>query len=168
MNSHSCHRRRARTAASVQRGLKCVLDTQIVVAGRATVWCQQHDPLTLEPASARNYEMPSQCGSESAGVMTFLMRLPNPDARTVGAVHAAAAWFEKTKLREVAFKAAGRNGRELVPTAGAGPLWARYYEIGRDRPVFGDRDKTIHDNVNEISLERRNGYGWFNETPRFL
>jgi PelA/Pel-15E family pectate lyase len=53
-----------------------------------------------------------------------------------------------------------------VPSPGNGPLWARYYEIGSDRPIFGDRDKTIHDNVNEISKERRNGYSWFNETPR--
>ena len=44
----------------------------------------------------------------------------------------------------------------------AGPLWARYYEIGTDRPLFGDRDKSIHDKVEEISAERRNGYQWFN------
>ena len=53
----------------------------------------------------------------------------------------------------------------MVPTPGAGPLWARDYEIGSDRPIFGDRDKTIHDKVNEISKERRNGYGWYNERP---
>ena len=34
--------------------------------------------------------------------------------------------------------------------------------IGTDKPIFGDRDKTIHDDVNELSLERRNGYFWFN------
>jgi PelA/Pel-15E family pectate lyase len=32
--------------------------------------------------------------------------------------------------------------------------------------VFGDRDKTIHDDVNELSLERRNGYAWFNTSPK--
>ena len=46
------------------------------------------------------------------------------------------------------------------------PIWARYYEIGTDRPIFGDRDKTIHDDVNEISRERRMGYGWFNDTAK--
>jgi PelA/Pel-15E family pectate lyase len=35
-----------------------------------------------------------------------------------------------------------------------------------DRPLFGDRDKSIHDDVNEISPERRNGYSWFNNTPQ--
>jgi len=44
-------------------------------------------------------------------------------------------------------------------------LWARYCEIGSDRPIFGERDKTIHDNVREISKERRNGYSWFGDSP---
>ena len=48
----------------------------------------------------------------------------------------------------------------------AGPLWPRYSEIGTDRPLFGDRDLTIHDDVNEISAERRNGYGWFTDGPK--
>jgi len=153
-------------ASSVRRGIDCILETQIEAAGRRTVWCQQHDALTLRPTSARNYEMPSQCGSESAGVMMFLMRLPNPNARTIATIDSSAAWFEKTKLRDVAWKAAGEQGRELIPTPGAGPLWARYYEIGTDHPIFGDRDKTIHDNVSEISKERRNGYSWYNERPQ--
>ena len=45
------------------------------------------------------------------------------------------------------------------------PLWARYYEIGSDRPIFGDRDKTIHDVVDEISRERRDSYAWFSDGP---
>ena len=49
---------------------------------------------------------------------------------------------------------------------GADSIWARYYEIGTDRPILGDRDKTIHDKVNEISLERRNGYSWYNNAPK--
>ena len=54
------------------------------------------------------------------------------------------------------------GGRKLMAVEGAGPIWARYYQIGTDKPIFGDRDKTIHDDVNELSLERRNGYSWFN------
>ena len=40
--------------ASLQRGIACILETQIVTEGRRTVWGQQHDALTLQPASARN------------------------------------------------------------------------------------------------------------------
>lgn len=156
---------RALVAASLHRGTDCILATQIVTNGQRTVWCQQHDPLTLQPASARNYEMPAQVSSESADIVMFLMDLPKPGPQVVTAVKAAAAWFVKTKIPDVAFKRADDGRRRLVPTPGSGPLWARYYQIGTDRPIFGDRDKTIHDNLDEISRERRFGYAWYRDTP---
>ena len=58
------------------------------------------------------------------------------------------------------------EGRKLVAAPDSGPVWARFYEIGTDRPVFGDRDKSLHDDVNELSRERRNGYGWYRNTPK--
>jgi PelA/Pel-15E family pectate lyase len=158
---------RAQAAGSFQRGLACLLAAQIREPnGRRTVWCQQHDALTLQPASARNYEMPSAVSSESATAVLFLMQLPHPDSNVVAAVRAAAAWFDKTKIMDQSFTRTGTEGRRLVALPGAGPIWARYYELGTDRPIFGDRDKTIHDDVNELSLERRNGYGWYRNAPK--
>jgi hypothetical protein len=83
------------SATAIQRGIKCILDTQILFNGRRTIWCQQHDALTLQPTSARNYEMPAQATGESAGIMLFLIGLPHPSPGIKGAVQAAAAWFER-------------------------------------------------------------------------
>jgi hypothetical protein len=33
------------------------------------------------------------------------------------------------------------------------------------KPIFGDRDRSIHDDVNELSPERRNGYSWYGTSP---
>lgn len=159
-------RYRARAAASFKRGMDCLLAAQIVVNGKRTVWCQQNDAITLQPASARNYEIPALVSSESAAIVLFLMSLPQPDSNEVAAVHAACAWFEKTKIMGWEYKRVGDEGRKLVAAPGSGPIWARFYEIGTDRPIFGDRDKTIHDDVNELSRERRNGYGWYRDTPK--
>ncbi len=156
---------RHRAAVSLQHGIACVLATQIVVDGRRTVWCQQHDALTLQPASARNYEMPAQVSGESADLMIFLMEQPDPGPEIIAAVKAAAAWFEKTRISDRDYTFNAEKGRQLVPAPGNGPLWARDYEIGTDRPVFGDRDKSLHDDVNEISKERRNGYSWYGRAP---
>jgi PelA/Pel-15E family pectate lyase len=157
---------RATADASWRRGLDCLLAAQIKVNGKLTVWCQQHDAITLQPESARNYEMPAATSSESATLVLFLMQLPHPDAKIVTAVHAACAWFEKTKIMDKSFRVVGTESRKLVDAPGSGPIWARYYEIRTDRPLFSDRDKTIHDDVNEISRERRKGYGWFHDTPK--
>ena len=157
---------RAQAVASLKLGMDCLFATQIVVDGRRTVWCQQYDALTLQPASARNYEMPALASGESGTIVLFLMELPKPDTNVIAAVRAAVAWFEKTRLDGVAFKSTGGDGRHLVSAPGTGPIWARYYQIGADRPIFGDRDKTIHDTVDEISKERRKGYSWFKDTPK--
>ena len=94
------------------------------------------------------------------------MQLPKPNANEVAAVHAACAWFEQTKIMGWDYKRVGDEGRKLVAAPDSGPVWARFYEIGTDRPVFGDRDKSLHDAVNELSRERRNGYGWYRDGPK--
>lgn len=156
---------RTRAAASLKRGIACTLAAQIVVAGHRTVWCQQHDALTLQPTSARDYEMPSQVSNESANLMRFLMDQPHPGPDMIAAINSASVWFEKTKINDVDYRFDRDQGRQLISAPGNGPIWARFYEIGTDRPIFGDRDKSIHDDVNEISKERRNGYSWYNNSP---
>ena len=58
------------------------------------------------------------------------------------------------------------SGNGLLAAPGAPPLWARLYEIGTDRPIFGDRDRTIHYDVTELSSERRLGYQWYGGWPQ--
>ncbi|MFZ0337144.1 MAG: pectate lyase, partial [Terracidiphilus sp.] len=158
-----------RAGPAAQRGIDCLLKLQITENGVKTAWAQQYDALTLEPTSARNYEMGSLTSDESFPVVQFLMSLPNPTPAEVAAVHAACAWFVKVEI--MGFRYGSGNfmadrqsagGRKLMAVEGAGPIWARYYQIGTDKPIFGDRDKTIHDDVNDLSLERRNGYSWYN------
>lgn len=55
--------RRERVRTAVARGLDAILATQIRVKGELTVWCAQHDAVTLEPALARAYELPSFSGA---------------------------------------------------------------------------------------------------------
>jgi PelA/Pel-15E family pectate lyase len=163
-------RRMARRAGpAAERGIECLLRLQITEHGAKTAWAQQYDALTLEPTSARNYEMPALTSDESVPVIEFLMSLPNPTPEEVAAVNDAAAWLKKVEIFGYRYGSGNffadrrsAEGRKLVAVAGAGPIWARYYQIGTDKPIFGDRDKTIHDDVNELSRERRNGYAWFN------
>lgn len=152
---------RVRAAASFGRGIQCFFALQIVVNGTPKVWPQQDDALTLKPVSGRNYEPPAQSASESASLLLLLMNdLPHPTAEEQRSIRSAAAWFKKTAIYNQRYER-GPEGNQLVPTPGAGPIWARYYQIGTDIPVFADRDKSIHDHVNELSRERRNGYSWY-------
>lgn len=152
---------RLRAESSFFRAIRCILKTQIVANGTLTVWPQQDDALTLKPVSGRNYEPPAQCAPESASLLLLLMNdLPHPNAAEQKSIRAAAAWLKKTAIYGQRYERSP-DGRHLVSDPGAGPIWARYYQTGTDKPIFADRDKTIHDNVDELSKERRNGYSWY-------
>ena len=154
-----------RAGSSAARGIDCMLATQIMESGKRTVWGQQHDALTLQPVAGRNYEPRAQCSSESAAMMMFLMNLPNPSPQVISAVQAAAEWFNQTAIHGKAY-VRGPQGAQLTDSTDSKSLWARYYEIGTRRPIFGDRDKSIHDEMSEISEERRKGYSWYNDVPQ--
>ena len=153
--------------AAYDRGIGVILATQVRVDGRLTGWSQQHDALTLAPVGARNFEPAALSSNESARLLVLLMEQPSPSPQVVAAVHGGAAWLRSVAVRDKAWGLAddGIAGKHLFDKAGAGPIWARFYDMATGRPVFGDRDKSVHDDVNEISLERRNGYSWFGSGP---
>jgi PelA/Pel-15E family pectate lyase len=153
------------TRAAVQRSLAMLLATQQVNGGKRTGWGQQYDALTLELAGARNFEPAALSSAESASVLMLLMRLPEPSPAVREAVNTGVAWLQSAALRDVAWKTDGGQGRRLLPAPGAPGIWARYYDARSLKPVFGDRDRSIHDDVNELQVERRNGYAWFSAGP---
>lgn len=159
----------AQARSALERGIQCVLATQVRDAsGRLTIWGQQHDAIDLTPCAARNFEPVSLCSSESVGLVEFLMSLPAPPAAVVAAVDAAVAWFPSRALHDVAWDRRAPEGTGLASRPGAPLLWARFYELGTDKPVFGERDRLVHYTPAELTLERRNGYGWFNDRPAGL
>lgn len=161
-------------AAAVAKGVACILRCQVVVNGIPTVWCAQHDEDTLAPAPARRFEPVSLSGGESVGVVRFLMSLEEPSPSVIAAVEAAVAWFKVVAITGVRYERIAApslpKGRDMVavPDPAAPPLWARFYELGTNRPIFIGRDTIIHYALSEIEHERRIGYRWYVETPAKL
>jgi PelA/Pel-15E family pectate lyase len=152
---------RREAAQAVARGVDCLLRAQVRERGVLTVWGQQHDPLTLAPIGARSYEHASLASKESAAIVDLLMEIPAPDARVVAAVHAAADWFRAAAITGYTYDyEAG-----LAARPGAGPLWARMYELETGRPLFSNRDGVRRYDWNELT-DRRQGYAWYTEQPR--
>lgn len=166
--------RRDRAAAAVAKGVECILRTQVRQDGKLTAWGAQHDEVTLAPAWARKFEPPSLVSAESVGILKFLMAIPDPSPDIVAAVEGGVAWLEKVKLTGVREDhpprpdVPHRYDRVLVPDPAAPPLWARFYELGTNRPLYGSRDGRIHYTLAEIEPERRGGYGWHNDAPARL
>jgi PelA/Pel-15E family pectate lyase len=165
---------RERARAAVQKGIDVILKAQVRIGGSATAWCAQHDEVTLEPRKARTYEHPSLSGHETVGIVRFLMARAPPQPRVASAIEAAVAWLRTAALHgwrvERRTDLSKPNGwdRVMVRAPDAPPLWARFYDIGTNRPIFSGRDGVIRYTLEEIEHERRIGYAWVGTWPQAL
>ncbi len=134
----------------------------------------QHDEIDFRPRPARTFELASLSGSESVGIVRLLMSLDRPSTDVIAAVEAAVAWFESARLdgirvvqQDDARSPSGKN-KVVIKDPAAPPLWARFYEIETNRPLFADRDGVARYELSEIGYERRNGYAWYGSWPQRL
>lgn len=152
--------------AAFNKGITCILKTQIRKEGKLTVWCAQHDRETLAPAKARAYELPSYSGQESDEIVLLLMSLKKPSPAIIAAIEGSVAWFKSTKIegltKEYYTDANGKKDYRMISCENCPPLWARFYDLHTNRPFFCDRDGVKKYNLSEIGHERRNGYSWYN------
>jgi pectinesterase len=153
------------------KGIDCIIKSQYKQNGVLTAWCAQHDEVTLLPAKARAYELPSLSGKESAKIVLLLMSIENPSPEIITAVNSAVTWFEKTKitdLREERVPVPNRKIMEkvMVKDPNATPLWARFMELSDNTPFFCDRDGVKKASIAEIGQERRVGYAWYTNEPK--
>jgi pectate lyase len=154
------------------RGVECILKCQIR-EGRLTAWCAQHDEQTFEPRPARSYEKASLSGGETVGIVELLMSLDDPSTEVRAAVEGAVAWLEAVKMsgRRVVDRNASATGtddrdRALVADATAPPLWARFYELGTNRPLYANRDGVAVYEFGQLADALRSHYAWHGTWPQ--
>jgi PelA/Pel-15E family pectate lyase len=164
--------RRDQATRAIQRGIDCILRTQITQSGVLTVWCAQHDETTLAPTWARNFEPPSLSGHESVGLLRFLMGIDHPSPAIITSIEAGVAWLRSNSVSGMRIEntvgADGKRDRHVVVDPAAPNLWSRFYELGTNRPIFIGRDRVIRYDYNEIERERRTGYVYLGTWPADL
>lgn len=141
---------------ALDKSVQFALKAQIVNNGTLTVWCAQHDPSTYKPVAARAYELASKSGSESVGIVYFLMGWPDQTTEIQKSVKGAIAWFKKTKVTNLSYS----SGVFTATTNGA--LWYRFYEVDNDNYFFCDREgiSSKTQDITKLSDDRRYGYQW--------
>jgi PelA/Pel-15E family pectate lyase len=111
---------------------------------------------------------------ETAAILVYLLKVDKPDAPTIAAIEGAMGWLVASQIKGVRIEQkpdpAGPSGFDVVavPDAGAPPVWARFYDIQTNRPIFSGRDSVIKATLAEIEIERRTGYNWYGSWPREL
>ncbi|HVZ24894.1 MAG TPA: pectate lyase [Sediminibacterium sp.] len=160
-----------------EKGIACVLRTQMIDNGIRTAWCQQYDEIKEQPAWARKFEPPAICNNESAGIVLFLMSLPNPSAAVQQSIRDAVNWFRISAIHDTVVKTidapvmvtsftVSRHDKRVVYQRDAPLIWTRYYEPVTHRPLFCNRDSKYVYSLAEVERERRDGYGWYTYAPQ--
>ena len=92
------------------------------------------------------------------------MSVEEPTPEIVAAIGGAARWLRSVAISGVRVnripRPDGRTERVLVDDPDAPPVWARFYELGTNRPLYLDRDSVFRYDFSEIGYERRSGYGY--------
>lgn len=167
---------RKKVKAAFDKGIECILRCQIREKEEPAAWCQQHDQVTFAPRGARSFELASTSSMESAGIVRFLMSIRKPSAAVVKSIEGAVRWFGKSKITgirvdtvaaprtEYIYHTSGTD-KVVVHDPDAPPIWARFYELGTNRPLFANRDGHPVYSLAEVDRERRTGYAWYTYDP---
>lgn len=104
-------------------------------------WAQQYNEY-LQPAWARSFEPPSVCPSVTVNNLHTLMDIYEQTGHWeyLEAIQDPIRWLKEIRLP---------NGK-----------WGRFIEIGTNKPLYYDRGRIRVESLEELSLERRTGYGY--------
>ena len=108
----------------------------------------------------------SLAGQESVGIVEYLMdgerTAGGRRGRGGGALAARGADRGPARRARRRRPDAARTGSTWwsAQDPSAPPLWARFYEIGTNRPLFLGRDGVVRGSLAEIEPERRTHYSW--------
>ena len=107
-------------------------------------WAQQYNEF-LQPAWARTFEPPSVCPLVTVNNINTLIDLYLHTHRQelLELIPDAIRWLKESRLP---------NGK-----------WGRFLELGTNKPLYYDRGRIRVQSVDELSLERRTGYGYEND-----
>ncbi len=143
--------------ASAIRGGEFILASRL--APPQAGWAQQYS-LDLKPAWARRFEPPGVCSAVTVNNIETLLQLyvRTGESRFLVAIPDALSWLEASQLSAKQISKLKFPNQAQRETA----LWARLYEVGTNRPIYGDRevgDAVFYD-LDAISARERNSYGW--------
>ena len=97
----------------------------------------------------------------------------------VTAIQSAVTWFEKVKIKGLKIEKVPADPVTFqrhysdfdcikVRDPGAPPIWARYYDLKNEKPIFCNRERKLTRKYAEVDRERRTGMPWYGYWPAKL
>lgn len=144
----------------IDKAVDYIIKAQLTVKGEKAAWCAQHNPTTYAPELARSYELPSVSGSESVGVIQFLLTQTN-NQKALDAAESARLWLKARAMKDTTYSK--RNPPSFFSEKAGSYCWYRFYDLQTGEGYFCDRDGKTYTDIDEFykaAPERATGYDW--------
>ncbi len=144
----------------IDKAVDYILKAQITVKGEKAAWCAQHNPTTYAPEMARSYELPSVSGSESVGVIKFLLTQTN-NQQALQAAESARLWLKARAMENTTYSK--KNAPTFFSTKSGSYCWFRFYDLTNGEGYYCDRDGNVYTDIAKFyaaAPERATGYDW--------
>lgn len=101
------------------------------------------------------------------------MGIENPSEEAKASVRSAVEWFEENKIEGWDVKIINAptlpKGKDrIIIEDKNSTIWARFYKLETNHPIFAGRDGNIHYSLTEVENERRVGYAFYGKWPEEL
>ncbi|MNE62773.1 Pectic acid lyase [compost metagenome] len=83
-------------------------------------------------------------------------------------IKAAEDWFKAVKITGIKVVKTSSDVTVVSDPSVTTPIWARFYELGTNKPIFVGRDGVVKYKLSDIEKERRTGYSWYGNWPSSL
>ena len=145
---------------ALDAGMQFILDTQIIVNGTPTIWAQQYNRSTLEPESARSWELPCRTPNESEGIVAILLNWPDRTPEIINATWGAVEWDENNAIEDLWFD---KSNGTIIESEGS-LMFYRYYNVSDDQFFLANSQSekiySLYDLYPEV---KRTTYRWAGE-----
>ena len=139
MDAHRIYPKKREIEKSLRKAARFMVISQLPPPQPG--WAQQYNEF-LQPAWARSFEPPSVCPSVSVkninGLMDLYLLLG--DRSLLEPIPDSLRWLREIRLE---------NG-----------MWARFVELGTNKPLYYDRGRLRVDSLAKLHVERRSGYAY--------
>jgi PelA/Pel-15E family pectate lyase len=148
--------------SSLNLGMDYILNSQIIVDGELTIWCQQHDPETYEPMTGRPYELLGRSAWESSGVTALLLNWPERTNKIENATRGAVQWFHDNVIidKSYIYETPGYWENGNITDSEGGMLWYRYYNLSDNQFFMAGRDSVKVYQTEDLTREMKTSYTW--------
>ena len=141
---------------ALENAMKFLINSQISIDGKPTLWGQQHHPETLESVSGRSWELPCRTPNESSFVVSILLNWPERTPEIYNATWGAVDWYLENAIEGSRFD---QKSGSIIESSGS-LMWYRYYNVSDDQYFLTDYDSNKVYDIMDIPEEQRKTYSW--------